>query len=70
MRMEDNALKSIKLEMGRKIFFLDLKENERGRFLKITEDVGGRRDTIIVPDEGLEDLYNALGDILDEIDGE
>ena len=30
---------------------MDLKENQRGRFLKITEDVRGRRDTIIVPAE-------------------
>lgn len=34
---------------GRKKFFLDLKENNRGRLLKVTEDVGGRRDTIMIP---------------------
>ena len=33
------------VSIERKIFFLDLKENQRGRFMKITEDVGGRRDT-------------------------
>jgi hypothetical protein len=66
--MDANALKSIKLEFGRKIFFLDLKENERGRFLKITEDVGGRRDTIIIPEEALEDLHDAMADILDSLD--
>ena len=37
------------MAIERKIFFLDLKENQRGRFLKITEDVGGRRDTIMLP---------------------
>ena len=40
-----------KVTIDRKIFFLDLMENSRGRFLKITEDVGGRRDTIMLPVE-------------------
>ncbi|MFT4547014.1 MAG: hypothetical protein ACI9MB_000959 [Verrucomicrobiales bacterium] len=31
-----------KLFSDRKIFFMDLKENDRGRFVKITEDVRGR----------------------------
>ena len=43
----------------RKIFFLDLKENQRGRFLKITEDVGGRRDTIMLPAEAFKDFAEA-----------
>jgi len=41
-----------KVVVDRKIFYLDLMENQRGRFLKITEDVGGRRDTIILPASG------------------
>ena len=48
-----------------KIFFLDYKENNRGRVLKITEDVNGRRDTIMVPDEALDDFADALERILD-----
>ncbi len=50
----DNQLLSEKIQIERKQFFFDLKENPRGRFLRITEDVGGRRDTIIVPAPGLE----------------
>ena len=49
-----------KVFFERKIFFLDLKENARGRFLKITEDVAGRRDTIMVPMEGASDIVEAL----------
>ena len=37
-----------------------LKENPRGRFLRITEDVAGRRDTIIVPAPGLEEFRRML----------
>jgi len=51
---------SEKLSVERKIFFLDLKENQRGRFLKITEDVGGRRDTIMLPAEAFQEFLEAL----------
>ena len=48
-RSPDRVLASEKVVSGRKVFFLDYKENSRGRVLKITEDVNGRRDTIMVP---------------------
>ena len=52
----DNQLLSERIQIERKQFYIDLKENPRGRFLKITEEVGGRRDTIIIPSTGL-DLF-------------
>jgi hypothetical protein len=64
-RNSDRVLASEKVVAGRKIFFLDYKENSRGRVLKITEDVNGRRDTIMVPDEALDDFADALERILD-----
>lgn len=42
------------------MFFLDLKENQRGRFLKITEDVNGRRDTIMLPAGAFQEFLEAL----------
>lgn len=54
-----------KIVVDRKIFFLDLKENNRGRFLKITEDVGGRRDTIMLPSEAFHDFSEALGRLIE-----
>ena len=48
----------------RKTFFLDLKENDRGRFIKITEDVRGRRDTIVVPMEIIEEFADAISRII------
>lgn len=53
-------LHSEKIVGDRKIFFLDLKENDRGRFIKITEDVRGRRDTIMLPIENAEEFLEAL----------
>jgi PurA-like ssDNA and RNA-binding protein len=61
----DGPLASEKIQVDRKVFFLDLKENERGRFLKITEDVSGRRDTIMLPASGFQDFIEALTRIVD-----
>jgi hypothetical protein len=61
----DDPLASEKIQVDRKIFFLDLKENQRGRFLKITEDVGGRRDTIMLPATALQEFVEALTRIVD-----
>ena len=58
--MHSAPIASEKIVNERKIFFLDLKENQRGRFLKITEDVGGRRDTIMLPAEAFKDFMEAL----------
>ena len=54
-----------KIFSDRKIFFMDLKENDRGRFVKITEDVRGRRDTIMLPVEALDEFLEALNRVAD-----
>ena len=48
-REGERTLRSEKVQIERKTFFLDLKENDRGRFLRITEDVVRCRKRIIVP---------------------
>ncbi len=60
----EETLKSAKIQIERKTFVLALKENLRGRFLRITEDVGGRRDTIIIPAPGLEDFRKLLDEMV------
>lgn len=62
------AIHSEKIVSDRKIFFLDLKENERGRFIKITEDVRGRRDTIMLPIDLANDFAEALDRVLEAND--
>jgi hypothetical protein len=61
----DDPLASEKILVDRKVFFLDLKENQRGRFLKITEDVSGRRDTIMLPASAFQEFTEALARIMD-----
>jgi hypothetical protein len=56
----EDTLKTEIIQIERKTFHFTLKENPRGRFLRITEDVGGRRDTIIIPAPGLEDFKKLL----------
>ena len=43
------TLATEKIEVEHKIFFLDIQENHRGRFFRVTEDAGGRRATVIIP---------------------
>jgi hypothetical protein len=62
--VNEETLKSEKVQIERKTFVFTLKENPRGRFLRITEDVGGRRDTIIIPAPGLEDFKKLLDDMV------
>ena len=60
----EETIKTEKLQIERKTFVFTLKENPRGRFLRITEDVGGRRDNIIVPSTGLEDFQKVLAEMV------
>lgn len=62
--VNEETLKSDKVQIERKTFVFTMKENPRGRFLRITEDVGGRRDTIIIPAPGLEDFKKLLDDMV------
>jgi hypothetical protein len=52
----DRDLLSEHIQVERKLFSFELKENSRGQFLRITEDVGGRRDKIIIPATGLDEV--------------
>ncbi|MEY4387286.1 MAG: hypothetical protein RLY20_2569 [Verrucomicrobiota bacterium] len=62
--MNEDTLKTEKIQVERKTFIFTLKENPRGRFLRITEDVGGRRDNIIVPAPGLEDFKRIVDEMV------
>ena len=63
-RVDEDTLKTDRVQIERKTFIFTLKENPRGRFLRITEDVGGRRDNIIIPAPGLEDFLKLMQDMV------
>jgi hypothetical protein len=60
----EETIKTDKIQIERKSFVFTLKENPRGRFLRITEDVNGRRDTIIIPATGLDEFKRLFEDML------
>ena len=60
----DAVLKTGSISVERKDFIFDLKENPRGRFLRITEEAHGRRDAIVIPAPGLEDFRRVLDEII------
>jgi|SRR5580658_8750309 PurA ssDNA and RNA-binding protein len=62
--VQEDTLKTERIQIERKSFQFTLKENPRGRFLRITEDVGGRRDNIIIPATGLEEFKKILDDMV------
>jgi hypothetical protein len=60
----DEHLNRVDIQVERKHFTFDLRQNARGRFLRITEEVGGRFDSIVVPVSGLEEFRNALDEMV------
>jgi hypothetical protein len=62
--VQEDTLKTNEVQIERKNFIFTLKENPRGRFLRITEDVGGRRDTIIIPSTGLADFKKLVDEMV------
>jgi hypothetical protein len=63
-QVAEDTIRTEKIQVERKTFVIALKENPRGRFLRITEDVGGRRDTIIVPSTGLADFKRVIDEMV------
>ncbi|WP_290503886.1 hypothetical protein, partial [Akkermansia sp.] len=61
--VEDDIICTEKIIAERKTFFLDLKQNARGKVVRITEKVSSNRDRIMVPAEILDDFIAALQDI-------
>jgi len=61
----NDPLHSDRVQVERKQFFFDLNENPRGRFLRITEDVNGRRNAIVIPTPGLEDFRRIISDMIE-----
>jgi len=60
----ENALKSGQVQIERKTFIFSLKENPRGRLLRITEDIAGRYNSIIIPATGLREFKKLLDEMI------
>ncbi|MGD0058224.1 MAG: hypothetical protein ABSD58_02280 [Verrucomicrobiia bacterium] len=60
----DTQLYESRLRVERKQITFDLKENPQGTFLRITEEVRGRRNSIIIPTTGLELFRDSLNEVI------
>ena len=60
----EQPLRSERVVIEHKTFYLLLKENMRGRFLRITEESNGKSDTIIIPAAGLEEFGKLVNEIV------
>lgn len=62
--VSEDTLRTEKIQIERKTFVFTLKENPRGRFLRITEDVNGRRDNVIIPATGLDEFKRIVDEMV------
>jgi len=61
----ETILISRELKVERKHFFIEFRENNRGRFLRITEEAQGRRNCVIIPSTGLPDFEKMLLEVFE-----
>lgn len=66
--VREDTLETRELQVERKHFLLTLKENPRGRFLRIAEETNGRFNSIIIPAAGLHDFVKILQEIVTAAD--
>lgn len=60
----DNTIASKEIQVERKHLVIEYRENSQGRFLRITEEAHGRRNTVIVPSTGLAEFLNSIAEVL------
>ncbi|XP_065218675.1 transcriptional regulator protein Pur-beta isoform X2 [Planococcus citri] len=65
---EDGKLKSEVIIKDNRRYYLDLKENTRGRFLRVSQTIlrGGPRSHVAIPAQGMIEFRDALTDLLEE----
>ena len=67
-RPSESELKTEYIGVERKTFTFALKENPRGRFLRISEEVSGRHNNIIIPASGFEDFRRVFDEMAKQSD--
>lgn len=66
---KSRTILSEKLHIENKTLFVDLKENEGGKFVQIAELSNDRRSTVVIPFTGIEDFMGAVQKIVSEDSG-
>lgn len=63
-RPQDDTLTTIDFAVERKTYRLALKENPRGRFVRITESNGTHFNSVVIPASGLADFLRTLKEVV------
>jgi len=58
--VQEDTLTSATIPLEPKAFTFTLKQNQRGRFLRITEEAGGKRNTVTIPVSDLDHFQRVL----------
>lgn len=64
--MGEETLFTKKIITRNKAFFLDFKQNDNGKFLKVTESTGEKRSFVFIPEEGLREFHDSINEIIAE----
>jgi len=62
----DHIIATQEIQIERKSFTIECRENERGRFMRIVEQSHGRRNMVIIPSTGFSDFTNAVAHVSTE----
>lgn len=57
---KSRVISSEKLQIENKTIFVDMKENDGGRFLQVAEISNDRRSTVVIPHSGLTQFVEAV----------
>lgn len=60
----DKTIATQELQVEHKHLVIAFCENERGRFLRISEEAHGRRNTVIVPSTGVTQFVEMLDQVV------
>ena len=66
--VRSTVLASEKLHIENKTIYVDLKENEGGKFLQVAEISNDRRSTVVIPSTGLGEFIEAVKKIAGELE--
>ena len=66
-RSDEKSLARREIQIERKQLAIEVRENFRGRFLRITEKCGGKTNAVIIPDTGSHEFNAALDAVITEV---
>ena len=66
--LRQGELKTEVMYKDDKKYHMDLKENARGRFLKVSETNGHSRFHVFIPADGMREFKSQIGELIDEYD--